>query len=535
MTPNRPISKVRNGYRVYGRQDISGVTTIFENEDGYIFFAMGATVPVNAGAGYLRGCLFLHTDGALGDSLYINEGSVTSCDFNASESAASTITAVLGGDYLLGDATEGTATLEVGMAFYNDTGGQLNAGALVRLAGFDGVNGVTVVKADADTNTPATHVVVADTANAAEGEIKPVAVIAGFDTSLLSVNDLLYLDNATSAGGYRTTALTGADQVSQVVGIVQTVHVATGTIVFIPGLDQILKYGTSFLQDGSVDAEKASTGLKTDLVTVGLMGTMGVATFPFNVETETEQAAALAVIDDGGVQALLSVAAGEAGYTSDYQLFPDIELENDAVYFGGDAPFGVLVFDIATAATYGADSLAWEYWNGASWTALTIVWDQTDLTANNGLRSFQADGAVIFSAPTDWASTTVNTQDVYWVRARVVAGFNITQIPITNSVEHKFVTCATASEMPSRGTIGRGRLSWVTASGANNDTIVILVNLTKGTCSALTTLTKALVAQEVDNFAVTCDPGDQIALYCTQEDGTIEFANGVMELNVVKS
>ena len=49
------------------------------------------------------------------------------------------------------------------------------------------------------------------------------------------------------------------------------------------------------------------------------------------------------------------------------------------------------------------------------------------------------------------------------------------------------------------------------------------------------TLTQALAANEVADFAVTCDAGDQIALYVTQEDGTTEFANGVMELLVVKS
>lgn len=45
--------------------------------------AYGDTVPSDGADGYLTGCLFRHTDGGAGTSLYVNEGSVTSADFNA--------------------------------------------------------------------------------------------------------------------------------------------------------------------------------------------------------------------------------------------------------------------------------------------------------------------------------------------------------------------------------------------------------------------------------------------------------------------
>lgn len=44
---------------------------------------MGDTVPADGSAGYGTGCLFQHTDGGDGTALYVNEGSNTSCDFNA--------------------------------------------------------------------------------------------------------------------------------------------------------------------------------------------------------------------------------------------------------------------------------------------------------------------------------------------------------------------------------------------------------------------------------------------------------------------
>jgi len=47
-----------------------------------LLFASGATVPTDGTDGYQVGCLFQHTDGGAGTALYLNEGSVTSCDFN---------------------------------------------------------------------------------------------------------------------------------------------------------------------------------------------------------------------------------------------------------------------------------------------------------------------------------------------------------------------------------------------------------------------------------------------------------------------
>ncbi len=47
-----------------------------------ILRAWGPTVPSDEESGYAIGCLFQHTDGGDGDALYVNEGTLTSCDFN---------------------------------------------------------------------------------------------------------------------------------------------------------------------------------------------------------------------------------------------------------------------------------------------------------------------------------------------------------------------------------------------------------------------------------------------------------------------
>ena len=53
--------------------------------DRGLLSASGATVPTDGDDGYQIGCLFQKTDGGVGTALYVNEGSVTSCLFNAIE------------------------------------------------------------------------------------------------------------------------------------------------------------------------------------------------------------------------------------------------------------------------------------------------------------------------------------------------------------------------------------------------------------------------------------------------------------------
>jgi len=71
------------------------VTAMNLDESGKITFAKGATVPTDAEAGYAKGCYFVQTDGGIGTTIYINEGSNTSCDFNAiSAGGVTTFTAL---------------------------------------------------------------------------------------------------------------------------------------------------------------------------------------------------------------------------------------------------------------------------------------------------------------------------------------------------------------------------------------------------------------------------------------------------------
>jgi len=48
-----------------------------------LLIASGDDVPSDGESGYQTGCLWQKTNGGANTSLYVNEGSETSCDFNA--------------------------------------------------------------------------------------------------------------------------------------------------------------------------------------------------------------------------------------------------------------------------------------------------------------------------------------------------------------------------------------------------------------------------------------------------------------------
>jgi len=259
--------------------------------------------------------------------------------------------------------------------------------------------------------------------------------------------------------------------------------------------------------------------------------------------TETEVGDAYAVVDDGGSQALLSAAGGEGGYTANYQLFPDAEQVNDAVYFSDDndpsAPFAVLEFDVDTVATYGDDSLTWEYYNG-SWVALTIAYDNTDTTAQDGKRSFQQDGRIIFIPPADWAATTVNGQEAYWIRARV-SGANITQIPVLNGVNHKIVSPTSPARGGCEGSVTGVRVTNGDATIHTDADVKFFV-----WHSGLAHSGEQTWAQDKRTFYVDeeSDPAltpfdldyeeasGQLCIVVTQEDGVNNPTNALVELTV---
>ena len=87
---------------------------------------------------------------------------------------------------------------------------------------------------------------------------------------------------------------------------------------------------------------------------------------------------------------------------------------NEAFYFGHDEKFYEINIDTGTAAVQ-ITTVAWEYFNGTIWSALTDLTDGTSAFATTGPQT------VTYAMPDNWAKTTVDSDNRYWIRARITA------------------------------------------------------------------------------------------------------------------
>jgi len=244
---------------------------------------------------------------------------------------------------------------------------------------------------------------------------------------------------------------------------------------------------------------------------------------------------------DAASAAIISTISGEAGYTANYQLLPDTEVDEDGAYFGGTVPFCEVAFDLSQLATYDAASvIEWSYWNGAAWSTLTLSTDTTDTDDQSGGRPWQQNGALSFVPPSDWASTTVNGQAAYWILASIATGkaANVTQIPILDSKEHEIVTPADGFTVPAAGTIANVRAVDGTTATLHTtaDVKFIIMNYTTGAHSGELTWAQD---QRSDKWTVSgglaVADGDELGVLVTQEDGAAEVINAMLELEVALS
>lgn len=144
---------------------------------------------------------------------------------------------------------------------FNKTGSTINPGQAVKLVGnTDGTAGV--VLADSVSNIEATHIVGSmPILNDGSGYIVKSITFGGIDTSgASSVGDPVYLG---ILGGYTYSAGINPNSIQQVVGYVMAKHASTGIIMWCP--QPPIKFGTSFLQDGSVTAAKIASAVTFSL------------------------------------------------------------------------------------------------------------------------------------------------------------------------------------------------------------------------------------------------------------------------------
>ena len=233
-----------------------------------------------------------------------------------------------------------------------------------------------------------------------------------------------------------------------------------------------------------------------------------------------------------------AVTAASAPWTANWQFWPDVETDDDATYFGNALRFCQMYIDVDTAAAaYGGDAITWEYWDGSTWSALTIIYDHTGNTVTDGTRPYIQDGSISFIPPTDWVANAVDSQTAYWVRARISAFANLGVNSATiNSVEHDVVTVAAGFKVPNKCVITELTVADEAATAHSTaDIEFILFNFTKGTHTAVLTFAQDRRRETLTGLTLACDAGDNLSLLMTQEDGSAEMGPVTLEIGATLS
>ena len=220
--------------------------------------------------------------------------------------------------------------------------------------------------------------------------------------------------------------------------------------------------------------------------------------------------------------------ANSAG-ASDMALLPASPALSDGYYFGQTTPWFGMDLTIGTKAVSPAYTALWEYYTSAgSWATLTATLDESS-DGTHGPFSVNGTGAkaMRFAPPSDWASVIVSpdTTAKYWVRARLSAFTSIGTVPLGSRVYiHDLASYTTAWKWPVAGVLRAVQWNAGTASGSNNDSVFLLVNLTRGTCQKFT-MTKATVCGEDATLRMGMGQNDRFSIVQIGKDGSTEFAN----------
>lgn len=150
----------------------------------------------------------------------------------------------------------------------NNTGGDLSAGTLVYVSGYNATEDLPEIT-EADANDPdlaAQFVLTADIVDGGSGTVYGAATVTNLATDAAgAVGDAVYLSE--TAGEFTFTDPAAADVITQEVGRVAVVDATEGIIFFYPNKKVLPAIGTSAIQDTAVTAGKLATdAVETDKI-----------------------------------------------------------------------------------------------------------------------------------------------------------------------------------------------------------------------------------------------------------------------------
>lgn len=109
---------------------------------------------------------------------------------------------------------------------------------------------------------------------------------------------------------------------------------------------------------------------------------------------------------------------------NDMHLLPDPGAVGDGFYFGSASPFDWLCLNIGTSGV-GEWTITWKYWDGVTWTALPLKYDETE-----HFRAASGKHWVHWDRPGDWALTADPGVSLYWIKGECTSYTSMTTQPL---------------------------------------------------------------------------------------------------------
>lgn len=108
--------------------------------------------------------------------------------------------------------------------------------------------------------------------------------------------------------------------------------------------------------------------------------------------------------DDNGTFIDWSVEASD--YNRDSFVLPMVAAE-DKIYVGLYKEFNTVYAELKVVNSV-AQNFSMEYWNGTAWVGMPVFVDYS--------KGFTRSGFLKWDKPSDWASTSVNSEAAFWIR-----------------------------------------------------------------------------------------------------------------------
>lgn len=101
---------------------------------------------------------------------------------------------------------------------------------------------------------------------------------------------------------------------------------------------------------------------------------------------------------------------------------------DDVLYLGCEYRFTKIWFNFFTTGSGG--TVSYSYYNGNSWTSLSVTDNTNNLTSND---------SVSWDLPSDWSNTSVNNENLYWIKISVSSNYSTNPLGFQIRMDNNYV------------------------------------------------------------------------------------------------